>query len=54
MKKWLVFYHDAKPILACTLNDTFDGEVEATRGLLAYEKGIPEDEITYRVEERKD
>ena len=43
MEKWAVFYHEGKELLSYTLRGTFDGEMEDTKSLLAYEHGIIEE-----------
>lgn len=52
-EKWLVFYHEGREICAYTLRGTFQGEREDTIALLAHERGIPAEEITCQVEERR-
>ena len=42
---WLVFMHDDKELLRCTVKGLHYGEVEETKNLLAYEKHIPASEI---------
>ena len=52
-EKWLVFRHDGKEICAYTLRGTFPGERDETIKLLAHEKGIPAEEITCTIENRR-
>lgn len=51
-QNWLVFYCGGEEVFAYTVSGTFPGEMEETRGLLAYELGVDPDDITFRVEER--
>ena len=51
-EEWLVFYHDGKEICSYTIRGTFAGEKEETIKLLAYEKGIPEQEIVCAIVKR--
>lgn len=44
-EEYLVFYYKQKELAAYTLRGTFPGEMEATKELLAYEKGITAAEI---------
>ena len=53
-KLWKVFY-DSKTgaeLCAYTIRGTFDGEEQASRELLAFEKGIPADQIRTKIERR--
>ncbi len=52
---WKVFYDSktGEELGAYTIRGTFDGEEQATRELLAYEKGIPADQIQTKIERRK-
>lgn len=52
---WKVFYDSktGKELSAYTLRGTFDGEEQATRELLAYEKGIAADQIQTKIERRE-
>ena len=53
MSKWIVFYDsEGKELAAYTEAGTFAGEREATADLLAFEHGIPPEEITTKEEER--
>lgn len=53
MRKWIVFYNSTgKELLAYTERGTFAGEREATIDLLAYERGIPAQEIIIKEEDR--
>ena len=51
---WKVFYDSktGEELSAYTIRGTFDGEEQATRELLAYEKKIPADQIITKVERR--
>ena len=51
-EEYLVFYHEQKELLAYTVRGTFAGELDATKGLLAYENGISEDAIRVTRETR--
>ena len=47
--KWVCFYGPGEEFLcAYTINGTFDGEMQATKELLAGEHGIGTDDITVR------
>lgn len=48
-----VFYLDGKEILSYTLRGTYNGEEQATKELLAYEKGVDVDRIKTNIVERK-
>lgn len=52
-EKWLVFYHEGKELCSYTLRGTFEGERDETIKLLAAERGIPAEEITCRIENRR-
>ena len=53
MSKWIVFYDSTgKELAAYTVTGTFEGELEATKDLLAFEHGISPEEITIKEEER--
>ncbi len=52
-EEWLVFRHDGEELCSYTLRGTFPGERAETKKLLAFEKGIPEEEITCTVERRR-
>ena len=52
-EQWLVFRHEGREICAYTLRGTFPGEREETIKLLAHEKGIPAEEITVTIENRR-
>lgn len=53
MRKWIVFYSGAgKELAAYTAAGTFDGERRATADLLAFEQGIPVEEIIVKEETR--
>lgn len=51
---WKVFYDDktGEELGAYTLRGTFDGEEQATRELLAHDKGIPAEQIRTEIERR--
>ena len=43
-KKWIAFDHEGVELMRLTIKGTFEGEIESTRELLAYERGLaPED-----------
>lgn len=47
-REWIVFYGpDGKEILAISRKGLFEGEIAATIGLLAYERGISEGSISF-------
>lgn len=52
MEKWKVFYYNNKELCAYTLYGTFEGEEEATKKLLASEKGINVNDIVVKIEIR--
>jgi hypothetical protein len=53
MSKWIVFYDSkGKELAAYTEAGTFEGERQATAELLAFEQGIPAEEITAKEVER--
>lgn len=51
---WTVYVNDAtgKEILSHTVRGTFPGEIKNTIKLLAYEKGIPAEQIRVYIENR--
>ena len=51
---WKVFYDSktGEELGAYTIRGTFDGEEQATRELLAFEKGIPAEQILAEIERR--
>ena len=51
---WKVFFNSetGEELIAYTLRGTFQGEEEATRELLAYENGIPAEQIRTKIERR--
>lgn len=53
-EQWKVFYNSetGAELCAYTIRGTFDGEEQATRELLAHEKGIPAEQIKTRIESR--
>lgn len=48
--RMIVFRHNGDVLLAISLNDTFEGEVQSTKELLAYEKNIDISEINVTIE----
>ena len=46
VEKWKVFYCNGKELCAYTVKNTFGGEEDATRELLAYENGVSVSDIT--------
>ena len=48
--RMIVFRHKGDVLLAIALNDTFEGEVQSTKELLAYEKNIDISEIDVTIE----
>ena len=52
MREWVVFYHEREELAAYTLRGTFAGEATETKKLLAYERGVSEDEISVVIEKR--
>lgn len=51
--KWIVFYDSkGEELAAYTEAGTFAGEQKATADLLAFERGIPANEIAIKEEER--
>lgn len=48
-----VFYLDGKEILAYTLRGTYPGEEQATKELLACDKGVDVDRIKTNIVERR-
>jgi hypothetical protein len=52
MVPWIVFYHKKKELLAITLQGTFPGEIRQTIELLAWERGIPSQEISVSMQDR--
>ena len=53
MEQYIVFRDSSgKELLSYTVRGTFPGELQATISLLAFERGIPEDQITATLEER--
>ncbi|MDD3029865.1 MAG: hypothetical protein PHS57_06270 [Alphaproteobacteria bacterium] len=52
---WIVFTDKAgKELLSYTAKDTFPGEMEATKELLAYEHGINSSEISTAMKKTQD
>lgn len=51
-EEWLVFTHEGKELCSYTIRGTFPGEKEETIKLLAYENGIPENEIVCSIVKR--
>lgn len=55
MKEWLCFIAPGgRELCAYTAKDTFPGEMQETRGLLATENGLRPEEITVKLERRSD
>lgn len=52
MENWFVFYHGNKELCAYTVRGTFEGELESTKELLAYENGVHVNEISVAIEKR--
>ena len=54
MKKeaWAVFYYGEKELCSYTLRGTFPGEAQATKEILADEKGIAVSDIQLKIELR--
>lgn len=52
---WKIFYDSktGEELGAYTLRGSFDGEEQATRELLAHDKGIPVDRIRTKTERRR-
>lgn len=44
---WIVFYLAGKEILRISKAGLYKGELEATLGLLAYERGVSEGDIEF-------
>lgn len=52
-EEWIVFRDpDGRELYACTVRGSFDGELEATKELLAAEKGPEADQIAVKIERR--
>lgn len=52
--QYVVFYYlDWEELAAYSVNGTFPGEASDTRDLLAYERGIDPEDISFRIEDRK-
>lgn len=55
MSEWIAFYTpDGKELGAYTLRGTFAGELQATKELLASENGLKPEDITAKLENRKE
>lgn len=52
MVQWVVFYHRGRELAAVTLRGLFPGEIRETIALLAYEHGIPSQEISVSLQDR--
>lgn len=50
---WVVFTLNGKELAAYTVRGTFSGELQATKELLAAEKGVDVSQIKHRIETRK-
>ena len=51
--EYYVFYSGDKELLAISVYGSFQGEIEDTKKLLAYEHKISPDDITVKIEKRK-
>lgn len=51
---WIVFYHGERELGAVTLRGSFPGEVQATKELLAGERGLRAEDIRVALETRTD
>ena len=49
MEKWIEFLYKDHVLVSYTVRGTFPGELQATKELLAGEKGISPESITTRV-----
>lgn len=47
--KWVVFFYEDRELLRYTLYGEAEGEREETMQMLAYENGIPADEIGWTI-----
>jgi hypothetical protein len=47
--RWIAFMYDGKEIFAYTIKGTFPEEMQATKELLAAERGISPEEITIKL-----
>lgn len=53
--EWMAFYDpDGRELGAYTLRGTFAGELQATKELLASENGLKPEDITAKLENRKE
>ena len=52
-EEWIVFKHEGRELCSYTRRGTFPGEREATINQLAHDNGIPAEEITVTVENRR-
>lgn len=48
-REWVVFFRGDVELMRYTLREEMEGEREETIKLLAYENGIPEEEISFDV-----
>ena len=51
--EYSVFYSGDKELLAISVYGSFQGEIEDTKKLLAYEHKISPEDITVKIEKRK-
>lgn len=51
--EYYVFYYGDKELLAISVYGSFDGEIEDTKKLLAYDNKISPEDITVKTEKRK-
>lgn len=55
MKEWLCFIGpDGRELCSYTVKDTFPGEMQATKELLAAENDLRSEEIVVKLERRRD
>lgn len=48
MRKWIVFFDsEGKEILRMSMKGLCEGEIPAIIGLLAYERGIPKESVSF-------
>ena len=53
MEYWVVFYDkNNRELCSYTIRGTFSGEVLSTIKMLAYENGLNENDISFRIEAR--
>lgn len=51
--EYYVFYYGDKELLAISVYGSFEGEIEDTKKLLAYDNKISPEDITVKTEKRK-